>query len=275
MQAKVHFVCTGERYQTEIEVVASPNFLMNFDNFLADNYGVITKQVTSPEKERKSTVMNWVVSGVHPKILGDLPIHINQLKVTVSRQKGIELLFKPIIAKILPSTSQLMELNTPTDLLNSELPQLQQSYHPMRIENPSNLQEAFESRSAPQLMTAAIQTHERRQNLLLVPTVNSVQFQTENLLLDSQPTDPNSELSMQQFEIWVCQLCESPDIEITAWIDANTDRIISAGCEGPTDEAWCRNCDYETAWIGKEINAFTFEDALALARLETRHIENE
>lgn len=80
---------------------------------------------------------------------------------------------------------------------------------------------------------------------------------------------------MQQFEIWVCQLCESPDIEITAWIDANTDRIISAGCEGPTDEAWCRNCDYETAWIGKEINAFTFEDALALARLETRHIENE
>jgi len=40
--------------------------------------------------------------------------------------------------------------------------------------------------------------------------------------------------------IWHCQECGSPDLEISAWININTNEIVDS--EGPLSTAWCPSC---------------------------------
>lgn len=41
-----------------------------------------------------------------------------------------------------------------------------------------------------------------------------------------------------------CPECGCTDIEIAAWVHANTDEIISCGCDGPCEDwVWCPQCE--------------------------------
>jgi hypothetical protein len=38
-----------------------------------------------------------------------------------------------------------------------------------------------------------------------------------------------------------CPECGCTDVEVSAWVNANTDEVINS--EGPTDNAWCPQCE--------------------------------
>jgi len=40
--------------------------------------------------------------------------------------------------------------------------------------------------------------------------------------------------------IWTCSTCGGTNVQTTAWIDPNTDRVVD--CEGPLDDNWCEDC---------------------------------
>lgn len=42
---------------------------------------------------------------------------------------------------------------------------------------------------------------------------------------------------------WVCSNCGSDDVEIQAWINANTNEVTSIGVGNDEDDCWCNNCE--------------------------------
>ena len=41
----------------------------------------------------------------------------------------------------------------------------------------------------------------------------------------------------------VCQNCEGSNIEVRAWIDPNTNKVVDLCSDGEDDDNWCRDCD--------------------------------
>lgn len=45
-------------------------------------------------------------------------------------------------------------------------------------------------------------------------------------------------------KLCVCSVCKGVNIQITAWVDANTG--ADCGGDSPTEQVWCEDCDEET-----------------------------
>lgn len=72
---------------------------------------------------------------------------------------------------------------------------------------------------------------------------------------------------MKRFTIYVCRVCGDPNIQITAWIDANTLESLDCGVDGPYETCWCPTCeDHLPNWSEIEVAAPTHAGALADAR---------
>ena len=41
----------------------------------------------------------------------------------------------------------------------------------------------------------------------------------------------------------VCSKCGSENVETKAWVDVNTDEVLSDASEGNIKDNWCRNCE--------------------------------
>ena len=44
---------------------------------------------------------------------------------------------------------------------------------------------------------------------------------------------------------WCCPACGSADVQMSAWVTANGEEIVSAGCDGPVSTFWCDGCESE------------------------------
>ena len=40
---------------------------------------------------------------------------------------------------------------------------------------------------------------------------------------------------------WICSKCKGTNIEVKAWIDANTEQVLDD--TGIEDDTWCRDCE--------------------------------
>lgn len=78
----------------------------------------------------------------------------------------------------------------------------------------------------------------------LVRPVSSVQSQTENRSLASQPMEARSRRSTVTFVVCICRTCLQPDVTCTAWVDPN-DEFKPTDDSPPTDHGWCSNCEDE------------------------------
>jgi len=55
---------------------------------------------------------------------------------------------------------------------------------------------------------------------------------------------------------WACPTCHGTDVQLTAWVHANTDEILSSGMDGPRDTYWCEDCQDEQTrltWTVEEV----------------------
>jgi len=48
-----------------------------------------------------------------------------------------------------------------------------------------------------------------------------------------------------------CPNCYSPNVEVSAWLDAHTDETLGDATEGPCGDCWCRDC--ETNFVDKTL----------------------
>jgi len=71
---------------------------------------------------------------------------------------------------------------------------------------------------------------------------------------------------MKNHQIVLCSECASPDIQLSAWIEANTDKVMCLGYDGPVTLAYCPNCDQHVKWTEISIEANTNEEALEIYR---------
>jgi len=46
---------------------------------------------------------------------------------------------------------------------------------------------------------------------------------------------------MSNKKFWVCEKCNDPKVQIKAWVDANTNKVIER-LPMRDDSAWCDNC---------------------------------
>lgn len=46
--------------------------------------------------------------------------------------------------------------------------------------------------------------------------------------------------------LWSCDECGCTEVQFDAWLDMNTNAIVSGGCgDGPVDQIFCPQCDGE------------------------------
>ena len=51
---------------------------------------------------------------------------------------------------------------------------------------------------------------------------------------------------------YVCYICGTRDVQIRAWIDANTRRIVDVVSDGEEDDCWCPSCQRTVQIIARE-----------------------
>lgn len=49
-----------------------------------------------------------------------------------------------------------------------------------------------------------------------------------------------------QPKLWACEECGCTDIQMTAWVDMNGERIRAKGDDGPRTNMWCPQCEEQT-----------------------------
>lgn len=49
--------------------------------------------------------------------------------------------------------------------------------------------------------------------------------------------------------VFRCKKCKDTNVECTAWLNMNTDEIVSSGNEGPLESCWCPTCEDDNAQI--------------------------
>lgn len=49
----------------------------------------------------------------------------------------------------------------------------------------------------------------------------------------------------------VCEDCGKTNIQVKAWIDANTNRYISDAGDGDSGDNWCDDCQDHTTFMSK------------------------
>ena len=52
--------------------------------------------------------------------------------------------------------------------------------------------------------------------------------------------------------IYVCEQCGSQNVQIIAWIDANTNEYRAEACVDEIDYTWCVDCEEHVRLITKE-----------------------
>lgn len=295
MLTTVRYVSTGERSQTRIVAVGSHHSLSRLENSLKANCGDTTRQVTSRDITNALIEKSFYVSQLPPMAAEDLRILINQSLEDPQPRNAIVWSLPRQIPQDSPLTSQETDLNMQ---ICSQISRLHLSllYSPQILkekdslhrqdEKESSVQRPTETpavqivRSAPSMTesTLSVSQHTEARNPQLTTTYETAIYTCPrgcNVVFDEAPLpgahcpvcgwEFTDESEYERHTVYVCATCYSPRIELTAWVNANTDEITQVGADGPREVCWCNVCHEEsTCWDEVEITALTLEDAIRI-----------